>query len=121
MLFLHYIWWGMYLLITVPSFHMDFFSWAFPVRCTEKFVTCRGLWLQGKLHETLLEHIGQLAAEMKTSREQFLRTKLGKRKHEDDNEFKKVGPDGLAGAVKSVLGHGGVPSWADRLQGVMVV
>ena len=41
--------------------------------------------LQGKLHDTLEGHLGQLAAEIQSSREQYQRKKLGKRKHEDDD------------------------------------
>lgn len=46
--------------------------------------------LQGKLHETLEEHLGQLAAEIRSVREQFKRVYLSKRKREDEGEFKQV-------------------------------
>ena len=45
---------------------------------------------QGKLHDTLEEHLGQLAAEMKSAREQYMRTCLGKRKHDNEGMFMKV-------------------------------
>ncbi len=45
--------------------------------------------LQAKLFERLEDHLGQLCAEMRTAREQFMR-KLGKRKHEDEGEFTKA-------------------------------
>ena len=48
--------------------------------------------LQGKLHETLEEHLGQLAAEIRSAREQYTRVFLSKHKLEDEGEFKEVGP-----------------------------
>ena len=51
----------------------------------------RGRMLQGKLHETLDEHLGQLAAGMRSAREQYTRTHLGKRKFDDEGEFEQVG------------------------------
>ncbi|GFH17124.1 uncharacterized protein HaLaN_13685 [Haematococcus lacustris] len=44
----------------------------------------------GKLHDTLEEHLGQLAAEIRSAREQYKRVYLTKRKHDDEGEFKKV-------------------------------
>lgn len=46
--------------------------------------------LQGKLHATLTEHLGQLAAEMRSAREQYKRVYLRKRKLDDEGSFKKV-------------------------------
>jgi hypothetical protein len=50
--------------------------------------SCR---MQSKLHETMEEHLGQLAAEMQATRDQYKRKYLGKRKYDDEGEFKKVG------------------------------
>jgi hypothetical protein len=47
--------------------------------------------MQSKLHETMDEHLGQLAAEMRAAREHYQRVHLGKRKYDDEGEFKKVG------------------------------
>ena len=47
--------------------------------------------MQGKLHDTLDEHLGQLAAEIRSAREQYTRVYLSKRKYEDEGDFKKVG------------------------------
>lgn len=47
--------------------------------------------LQGKLHDTLEDHLGQLAAEIRSAREQYKRVYLSKRKHEDEGDFIKVG------------------------------
>lgn len=46
--------------------------------------------VEGKLHDQLLKHSGQLAAEMRSAREQFRRTMLRKRKHEPEGDFSQV-------------------------------
>ncbi|KAJ9531914.1 hypothetical protein QJQ45_003627 [Haematococcus lacustris] len=51
--------------------------------------------LEGKLHDTLEEHLGQLAAEIRSAREQYKRVYLTKRKHDDEGEFKKVPSFGI--------------------------
>ncbi|KAL6756295.1 hypothetical protein V8C86DRAFT_91887 [Haematococcus lacustris] len=51
--------------------------------------------MEGKLHEQLLEHSGQLAAGMRSVREQFNRTMLRKRKHEPEGEFSQVPSIGI--------------------------
>ncbi|KXZ51476.1 hypothetical protein GPECTOR_12g439 [Gonium pectorale] len=51
--------------------------------------------VEGKLFEDLEDYTGQLAAEMKTSREHFKLSVLHKRKHEDDGEFKQVPSYGI--------------------------
>ncbi len=40
--------------------------------------------MQGKLHETLAEHEGQLFASMYSCREDYMRLELGKRKRAED-------------------------------------
>ncbi|GFH24832.1 uncharacterized protein HaLaN_22695 [Haematococcus lacustris] len=51
--------------------------------------------LEGKMHDTLEEHLGQLAAEIRSAREQYKRVYLTKRKHDDEGEFKKVPSFGI--------------------------
>jgi len=51
--------------------------------------------VEGKLHDTLDQHLGQLAAEMQAAREQYARKKLAKRKREEDDDFKKVPSFGI--------------------------
>ncbi|KAL6748239.1 hypothetical protein V8C86DRAFT_2884685 [Haematococcus lacustris] len=51
--------------------------------------------VEGKLHEQLLKHSGQLAAEMRSAREQFSHTMLGKRKHEPEEDFSQVPSIGI--------------------------
>jgi hypothetical protein len=55
------------------------------------FCWCSIVVVQGKLHDELLKHSGQLAAAMKAAREQFCNTMLTKRKHEPEGDFSKVG------------------------------
>uniref|UniRef100_A0A6T5TRE9 Uncharacterized protein n=1 Tax=Chlamydomonas chlamydogama TaxID=225041 RepID=A0A6T5TRE9_9CHLO len=51
--------------------------------------------VEGKLHDTLEKHLGQLAAEIRSAREQYKRVYLGKRKREDEGDFKKVPSFGI--------------------------
>jgi hypothetical protein len=47
--------------------------------------------LQAKWHENLHEHMGQLCAELKAAREEYIRNVLGKRKRDE--------PDALLASV----------------------
>jgi hypothetical protein len=66
--------------------------------------------VEGKLHDQLLKHSGQLAAEMRAAREQFSTTMLGKRKHEPDEDFSQVGQNIFALALGCMI----VSGLADR-------
>jgi hypothetical protein len=46
--------------------------------------------LQAKLHDKVEDHLGQLAAEMHSAREEYSISQLGKRKHEEPPELQKV-------------------------------
>jgi hypothetical protein len=46
--------------------------------------------LQAKLHDKVEDHLGQLAAEMHSAREEYSISQLGKRKHEEPPELQQV-------------------------------
>jgi hypothetical protein len=48
--------------------------------------------LQAKLHDKVEDHLGQLAAEMHSAREEYSISQLGKRKHEEPPELQQVRP-----------------------------
>jgi hypothetical protein len=43
--------------------------------------------MQAKLHETLMDNMGQLCAELKVTREEYSRSQLGKRKNEASDPY----------------------------------
>jgi hypothetical protein len=61
--------------------------------------------VEGKLHDQLLKHSGQLAAEMRLARdcEHFRHTMLGKHKHEPEEVFSQVGAWVAYAANQSLL------------------